>query len=211
MPHLALLGDSILDNARYTGGGPSVVDHVRAILPEGWSASLAAVDGSTTYDIPAQLKKLPPETTHLAMSIGGNNALLRVDLLDVPVQSSGQALLLLYDALEEFEASYLLAVHACLARALPLVTCTIYNGNFDDLSQKQRLKVALAAYNDVIVRVGSEHGLTIVDLRAICNAPVDYANPIEPSSTGGAKIAYALVGAVTGCGAPRSVGRLCTG
>ena len=48
MPHLVLLGDSIFDNAAYTAGGPDVVTQLRAQLPPGWSATLAAVDGSHT-------------------------------------------------------------------------------------------------------------------------------------------------------------------
>lgn len=31
MPHLVLLGDSLLDNGRYTNGGPEVVSQVRVI------------------------------------------------------------------------------------------------------------------------------------------------------------------------------------
>ena len=48
MPHLVLIGDSIFDNAAYTGGGPDVVSQVRGLLAPGWEATLLAVDGSTT-------------------------------------------------------------------------------------------------------------------------------------------------------------------
>jgi hypothetical protein len=34
--------------------------------------------------------------------------------------------------------------------------------------------------------------LPLVDLRPICDADADYANPIEPSVAGGAKIAGAI-------------------
>ena len=57
MPHLVLLGDSILDNAAYTNGGPDVVTQVRGLLPKPWKASLLAIDGSTTNDVPAQSGK----------------------------------------------------------------------------------------------------------------------------------------------------------
>jgi hypothetical protein len=39
--------------------------------------------------------------------------------------------------------------------------------------------------------------LPVIDLRSICNRPEDYANPIEPSSIGGEKIARAIVALVT--------------
>src|SRR6266566_1483360 len=73
MPHLVLLGDSIFDNAQYTSGGPDVVSQVRNLLPSGWCASLLAVDGSTTVNIPDQIQRLPKESTHLVLSVGGNN------------------------------------------------------------------------------------------------------------------------------------------
>jgi hypothetical protein len=46
--------------------------------------------------------------------------------------------------------------------------------------------------NDAILRVAFEHALAVIDLRFVCSAPEDYANPIEPSSEGGAKIAMAI-------------------
>ena len=106
MPHLTLLGDSIIDNAAYTQGQPAVVDQVSQLLPEGWRVTLGAVDGSTTDEVPAQLAALAPGTTHLLLSIGGNNAILRADLLDMPGASTAQALRLLSDMAHDFEAQY---------------------------------------------------------------------------------------------------------
>ena len=59
-------------------------------------------------------------------------------------------------------------------------------------------RVALAVFNDVILRVAIEHGLPVIDLRLVCCSPEDYANPIEPSSVGGEKIARIIVALVTG-------------
>jgi hypothetical protein len=50
---VALLGDSIFDNAAYTGGGPDLVTQLRRILPSGWEATLLAVDGARTDDVPS--------------------------------------------------------------------------------------------------------------------------------------------------------------
>ena len=60
MKHVVLLGDSIFDNKRYVGEEPDVIDQLKADLPAGWTASLNALDGSTTFDIAGQLKRLPP-------------------------------------------------------------------------------------------------------------------------------------------------------
>lgn len=75
MKHLALLGDSIFDNAAYVAGGPAVIDQVRGKLSAGWRASLLAVDGNVAGDVFAQIQRLPGDVTHMALSVGGNDAL----------------------------------------------------------------------------------------------------------------------------------------
>ena len=202
MPHLVLLGDSTFDNAAYTAGGPDVVTQLRAQLPPGWSATLAAVDGSQADDIAPQLVSLPAGATHLVLSVGGNDALMASGLLDEPVYSSADALRLIGASVREFEARYRAAVAACLAPALPLVLCTIYHGSFPDPDFRERVVVALAVFNDAILRTAAAHGLDVIDLRAVCDQPQDYANPIEPSVVGGAKIARAIARVATGAGAP---------
>jgi hypothetical protein len=78
-----------------------------------------------------------------------------------------------------------------------LTLCTIYNGCFPDGDFQRLVSTALMVFNDVILRVGIEFGLAIIDLRFVCSSPADYANPIEPSSVGGAKIARAIVDLVS--------------
>jgi hypothetical protein len=54
----------------------------------------------------------------------------------------------------------------------------------------------LCVFNDPILRVAFERRLTVIDLRLVCSEAADYANPIEPSSRGGAKIARAIIRAL---------------
>src|SRR5713101_1270107 len=91
MAHIVLLGDSIFDNGAYTEGGPDVISQVRQLLPDGWHASLFAVDGATTVDVPYQVRRVPPDSTHLVLSAGGNDALLNVGILEMPVSSTAPA------------------------------------------------------------------------------------------------------------------------
>jgi hypothetical protein len=197
MSHLILLGDSIFDNAAYTDGGPDVVTQLNAALPAGWAASLLAVDGSTTDDIAGQAGCLPADATHLVLSVGGNDALQQAHLLLTPAASTEEALGLLADLAEQFERDYRAAVQACLRPGLPLTICTIYNGNFPDPAYQRLVTTALAVFNDAILRTAIAHRLPVIDLRAICVNPEDYANPIEPSSVGGAKIARAVAALAT--------------
>jgi lysophospholipase L1-like esterase len=200
--HVVLLGDSIFDNAAYTGGGPDVVTQLRKLLPNGWAASLLAVDGHRTADVGRQVAKLPAGATHLVLSVGGNDALAHIDILDRPAASFAQVLGLLADVGADFERSYRKLVTALAGRGLPLVVCTIYNGSFPDPLYQRLATTALCGFNDAILRVAFERALTVIDLRLVCDEPADYANPIEPSVSGGAKIARAIAAAV---GATRMV------
>ena len=98
MSHVVLLGDSVFDNAAYVmAGAPDVIRQVRQRLPFGSKATLAAVDGSKTRDVRAQLRYLPADATHLLVSAGGNDALSSSDFLTTPARSTAEALLGLAD------------------------------------------------------------------------------------------------------------------
>ena len=192
MPHVVLLGDSIFDNGAYTQGGPEVVSQLRPLLPGGWSATLLAVDGARADDVPQQLTRLPRDASHLVLSAGGNDALAHTDLLEGPAASAAQVLGFLADAAEAFERRYRRLVERLTTVGLPLTVCTIYNGSFPDRVFQRIASTALCVFNDVILRVALERRLGIIELRLVCTEAADYANPIEPSSRGGAKIAAAI-------------------
>jgi lysophospholipase L1-like esterase len=193
MAHIILLGDSIFDNSAYVHPEPDVSAQLQELLPAGWKASLRAVDGAVTNDVARQLADLPADATHLVLSVGGND-LLRWsnEMLQTPVTMSSQALLLLARVAGVFESMYRRVVEACLEKGLPLVVCTIYNGNFADQEFQTMARMAVAAFNDAILRLAREKGLLSIDLRLVCTREEDYANPIEPSAIGGKKIAAAI-------------------
>lgn len=195
--HILLLGDSIFDNARYTEGGPDVILQVRQLLPMGWRASLLAVDGATIEHVPSQLQHVPPDASHLVLSVGGNDALMNSSILYAAADTASQVVGSLADVSRGFEEKYRRVVAGCRCPPLPLILCTIYNGCFPDPHLQRLVSTALMVFNDVILRVGIEFGLAIIDLRFVCSSAVDYANPIEPSSVGGAKIARAIVNLVS--------------
>ena len=102
MPHVVLLGDSIFDNGRYTGGGPDVVSQVRQLLGKLSSATLLAVDGSTTEDIASQLERVPGDASHLVLSVGGNDAIMKSDIPHRAAASTTDALAVFADRAAEF-------------------------------------------------------------------------------------------------------------
>lgn len=196
MPHVLLLGDSILDNGAYVAGGPDVLAHVRQTLPAGWQATLLAEDGAVAADIPAQAARLPTDATHLVLSVGGNDALGHTALLERPARTYAEVLDALAALEEGFAPAYAAALAPLRATGLPLVACTVYHGNWPDPVLARRAAVALDAFNAVIVRAAVAHGHDLVDLRRVCDRPTDYANAIEPGVEGGARIAEAIARAL---------------
>lgn len=199
MPHVVLLGDSSFDNALYVGrDGTPVIGHLRARLPPGWSATLGAVDGSTTLDIDRQLARLPADATHLVVSVGGNDALLASGVLRETARSVADALLRFHEIGVVFARHYHAMLDRVLARGLPTAVCAIYEPAPPDETERRIMAVGLQTFNDVILRAAFARGLPALDLRLTCASPGDLANPIEPSSAGGAKIADGIVRLLAG-------------
>ena len=196
MNHLVLLGDSIFDNRRYVEGGPAVIDQVSQRMPLGWKASLLAVDGDTSTMALKQLPKVPPHTTHLVLSVGGNDALGCIPGLETAAASVKQGLGWLNKVQTEFRTNYQALTAALLALNKPLMVCTVYDSV---PGMPKELGTALGLFNDVILKEAIQQGMPVLDLRLICTEPDDYSkvSPIEPSSAGGAKVAESMVRAIT--------------
>jgi hypothetical protein len=197
MRHVVLLGDSVFDNAAYVAGGPDVIEQLRKRLPAVWRATLRAKDGSVTSSIARQLDQLPPGTSHLVVSVGGNDALGHAGVLDESARSMAHTLDRLATIQEHFAHDYAAMLSGVLARGLPTAICTIYDPQFPDPRRRRLAATGLTIFNDCITREAFARGLPLIDLRLICNRDEDFANPIEPSVRGGAKIAAVIAALVT--------------
>ena len=195
--HVVLLGDSIFDNAVYVPGGPSVIEHLQRALPDSWRATLLAVDGAHADSVHRQLERLPDDATHLIVSAGGNNALAASSLILHETSSSfADVLSRLADVQAEFATEYKSMLRAVRQHGKPAAVCTIY----DCIPLLERAERAgLCLFNDVILREAFAACLPVIDLRLICRETTDYASvsPIEPSVSGGGKIARAVAQVVT--------------
>lgn len=103
----------------------------------------------------------------------------------------------------EFERIYCEMLDEIADFGLPTTLCTIYRGALPEPALQRRASVALAVFNEVITEHAFARGHDLIDLRAVCADPGDYANPIEPSERGGEKIARTIAIAVTDAGATR--------
>lgn len=193
MKHIVLLGDSILDNKSYVGGGLDVVSHLRRQMPGEWKATLRAVDGSLVENVREQTLGLPPDVTHLFVSAGGNNALSNADVLRLKVSSSAEVFGRLADLAGAFESRYREMLQAAMSLNKPTAVCTIYYPRIRDEFARKIAVAALATFNDVIIKQAVLAGVPLIDLRLTCGEDSDYANEIEPSEAGGGKIAKAIL------------------
>jgi hypothetical protein len=190
MPHIVLFGDSIFDNKSYVGvNGKDVITHLRENLPAGWQATLKAVDGSIIENVSRQLLDVPPDATHFVVSVGGNNAIMNTDLLQMEAKNSAEVLNEFANRRETFELHYEKMLRNLLSKNIRTAVCTIYFPNFPEVMFQRLAVTALTVFNDVIIRQAIANNLPVIDLRLICNEANDYANAIEPSDKGGKKIA----------------------
>jgi GDSL-like Lipase/Acylhydrolase family len=193
MKHIILLGDSIFDNKAYIGGGPDVIAHLRQQIPVDWKATLRAVDGSTVENVRSQICDLPDDSTHLIVSIGGNDAILNADLLQRKAESSVEVLNKMADIAGTFDYHYCEMLQSVLALGKATAVCTIYYPRFPDSLIQKIAVTALTIFNDVIIRRAFLEGVPLIDLRLVSSEETDYANEIEPSIEGGRKIAASIV------------------
>lgn len=192
MTHIALLGDSVIDNKAYVGGAPDVAEQLRALVPDDWKVSRLAVDGAVSSGVLGQLESLPNSATHLVISAGGNDALGESAILGGAARSVGEVLLKLADIQDRFRRNYTTLLNAAARRKLPTAVCSVYDPRFPDPARRRIGALALSVINDVITREAFARQFTLIDLRMMFDEDSDFANPIEPSAKGGMKLAEGI-------------------
>ena len=212
MSKVALLGDSIIDNKVYVGPGEfSVLEHIE--LLSDLEFSQIALDGDTTVEVLYnQLEKLEETSDFNVLSIGGNDLLEHLHLLVDPINKNtfSRNLEIMNEFIEPIKERYEKIVEYLSKKEGKLLLCTVYNGDFerddghetfegdegfifgigDLLKGKQEAATVIArVFNDVVYSTGKKFGVDVLELREIFTDSIDYANPIEPSHVGGAKLA----------------------
>lgn len=189
---IALLGDSIIDNKAYVGDGKSVSEHLTSELSSIHSVCLLARDGSTTKQVAKQIRCLPLNTTHVVLSVGGNDLIQVIDQLNEDVPNVASALLIVSRIRSSFTSSYRSLINELSASGRTLIVLTIYD-HIPGLPE--HLKAMIRIFNDSIAIEAFRVGAKIIDLSAVCCDFNDYSeiSPIEPSSQGGRKIAKEIL------------------
>ncbi len=101
MNQIVLVGDSVLDNGAYIGGGPDIQQQLAEELGSGSEVQLLAVDGAVTDDVLYQINAIPSNVAHIFLSAGGNDALELLDVLGHQVRSVAVALVAIGPTVED--------------------------------------------------------------------------------------------------------------
>ncbi len=208
MKHIILAGDSIFDNGTWVPGDPDVAEQLRGLLGPNDKVTLLAVDGDVINGVYHQLNDLPNDATHLFISVGGNDALGALRVMEMPVNKVGEGFLLFHEVRKEFEKMYQKMLSNALSYSLPTTVCTIYRPclshknairmighsdiDFNSDQQQQIANTALPIINGIIRNEAISAGLPVIDLEIIFSDVADYANDIEPSAIGGMKISKVI-------------------
>ena len=155
-----------------------------------------------------QIAGLESPPTKLILSAGGNDILGISRILDHKVGTVQDALRLLQKEAAGFSSRYGKCLDRLKSLSLPLWVLTIYDPCFRnrdrwvsigqqpphdlDNSRNQISHTAISIFNSEIYLQANRRGIPVIDLRTIFTDPKDYANPIEPSAIGGAKLAKAI-------------------
>jgi len=179
-----------------------------------------AVDGSTMYDLEKDqlgLNKLS-DASHIIVSIGGNDLLHNISFLQTTSELSkvmGKGAMIgkwgvkelnpsrnkvfeetYFEIIKPFRKQYETIVANLSNHRANLLLCTVYEGDlvdsdeFSDVNNSSKTMVSI--FNDIVYRTANKYGTDVLELRDIFVRSEDYANPIEPSHTGGGKLAKAI-------------------
>ena len=75
---------------------------------------------------------------------------------------------------------------------LPTVVCTMYQPHYSEPVQQRAAATALAIFNDRLIRLAVDSGLSIVDYRSVCTDPADFGEQGLLSIVGLGKVAEVI-------------------
>ena len=195
--HVSLLGDSIIDNKVYVGEGElSVTEHLQHKSSSYFT--MIAVDGDTTEEVlDNQLDNLKEPVSHIVLSIGGNDLLQNLHLLQDETSGMKFALEKCSELINEIQENYIKILEHLSQYDAKVLLCTVYEGDLESdllLAEYDKAgQVMLKMHNDTVYYLASKFEVDVLELRNIFTYKEDYANPIEPSHIGGEKLARAII------------------
>ena len=195
--YVSLLGDSIIDNKLYVEKGElSVTEHLQNKSSSNFT--MIAVDGDTTEEVlDNQLDILKDPVSHIVLSIGGNDLLQNLHLLQDETSGMKFALEKSSELIGEIQENYTKILEHLSQYDAKVLLCTVYEGDLESdvlLAEYDKAGQAmLKMHNDTVYFLASKFEVDVLELRNIFTNKEDYANPIEPSHIGGERLAKAII------------------
>ena len=206
MDKLYMLGDSVFDNVDYVKEGERGTEAWTKHLLEPYNVGIEflALDGATTVHVRnSQLGYLDQDTELIVMSIGGNDLLGILPLLETNQGSMLKTFAVMEEERESFRKSYAGMLEAirkkspkakigvfdiyypCWKSPRPFRPLPPYSENLDKAS-----RMGVDLFNKTIRDFFEKED--VKPLSSICSEEIHFADPIEPSSEGSRVIAEAV-------------------
>lgn len=181
---IILIGDSIINNNNYIfTQGKSVPDLIKA---EHSDTYLFAKDGAIITDCYSQIELIPEsnndKNTYIFVSAGGNNIL----------SSRGS---LSSEMIEAFFQQYTTLVNS-LKSSFPNTQIYLLNLYYPLDSRFKNLYQYIDIWNTLLSEFAENSMLKVIQTNKFMLKSTDFTNAIEPSETGGKKIANAILSSV---------------
>jgi len=181
---IILIGDSIINNNNYIfTQGKSVPDLIKA---EHSDTYLFAKDGAIITDCYSQIELIPEsnndKNTYIFVSAGGNNIL----------SSRGS---LSSEMIEAFFQQYTTLIHS-LKSSFPNTQIYLLNLYYPLDSRFKNLYQYIDIWNTLLSEFAENSMLKVIQTNKFMLKSTDFTNAIEPSETGGKKIANAILSSV---------------
>jgi len=181
--HLVLLGDALQNIDLGKGQAES------ALVPRPRNPWKLTVLQPPEVLRQGRVRAIPAEVSHIVICVDGGWAIDTSGLLQGDAQSVRGTLGELATAADEFEGIFARLIAAAKETGLPTIVCTLVPARYVDPVQERAAATALAIFNDRVLRQAFAAGLSIVELRLVCDEDSDYASETLLSRTGVRKVA----------------------
>ena len=187
-PLILLLGDSIFNNEAYVKNGKSIVNLLKDKEQE---VDSYAVNNASIIDIYQQLNNVPldlnNEHTSLFLSVGGNDILTTfVDQIQNEDSDMKNTLKPIFNAYKKLVASIQTKMNK-------VGKITLVNLYYPTNMKYQQYKPILEEWNRLLDQYAREKNLNVLRLNYLLTQSTDFSLSIEPSESGGMKIADNII------------------
>lgn len=181
--NIILIGDSMLQNKSYVTNGKSITDILEKSTPHN-SIFNYAVDGTTISGAYQQIKEIPIEfnnsNTSIFLSAGGNDIIDRAQS-----GSTNENITQIFD-------DYCKMVQSLKTKMndSKIILLTLY---YPDSKDYHLYYGMIKDWNKKLDAFAKDQGFKILKTNNLLSRPTDFTSNIEPSETGGEKIAKSIL------------------